>query len=245
MSPKLLVSVRDTEEALSALAGGADWIDLKEPNAGPLAAVEASVAKEAVQALASRRTISAALGELLDWDHSAAKKLLAVEGISVVKLGLSGCAQRNHWQQEWQAIADAAIKSDKQLAAVIYADWQLANAPAPEDVISVARSVGSHYLLIDTYEKGAGSVFDHLSASKLGQLLQLAQQASLVTVLAGSITAESIDQIPSQSVDIVAVRGAICDGARTAKVETALVAKFHQALSARYAVTRVLPGKVS
>ena len=32
--PKLLVSVRDVAEAEAALAGGADWIDLKEPVGG-------------------------------------------------------------------------------------------------------------------------------------------------------------------------------------------------------------------
>ena len=39
-TPGLLVSVRSAAEALSALAGGADVIDVKEPNRGSLGAAD-------------------------------------------------------------------------------------------------------------------------------------------------------------------------------------------------------------
>jgi len=231
--PKLLVSVRNSQEVLAALAGGADWIDLKEPSAGPLAAVSLQVAKEAVKALAGRRTMSAALGELRDWKTSLAEELLAVVGVSFVKLGLSGCAGQSDWQQQWQAVAAAARKANKQLVAVIYADWQKAAAPAPAAVISIAQAAESQFLLIDTYDKSTGSTFDHLSNSRLGEVLQQAKQAALTTVLAGSITTELINQIPCEGVDMVAVRGAVCRGGRTDRVEAGRVENFRKALAAR------------
>ena len=231
--PKLLVSVRDSEEVLAALAGGADWIDLKEPNAGPLAAVDLPVAQAAVQSLAGRRTLSAALGELRDWDTSPARKLLAVAGLEVVKLGLAGCARQSDWQQRWQAVAIAAGKSDKQLVAVVYADWQHIDAPAPTDVISAAQLAGSRFLLIDTYDKSKGSTFDHLSNRELGQILLRAKRAGLMTVLAGSITTELIGQLPVSAIDMVAVRGAVCRGDRTDRVEAGLIENFRNSLAAR------------
>lgn len=229
---KLLVSVRDAEEVLTALAGGADWIDLKEPSAGPLAAVEEHVAREAVQTLGGRRTMSAALGELRDWHTSSSDELLTVEGISVVKLGLAGCARLDGWQQRWQEVAEDAAKQEKQLVAVIYADWQRAEAPAPDEIIALAKLAGSQYLLIDTYDKSAGTVFDHLSSSELDSILRKAKQVGLTTVLAGSLSQAAIGQVPVEVVDIVAVRGAVCRGDRTGRVDAGQIEGFRQALDA-------------
>jgi uncharacterized protein (UPF0264 family) len=53
-TPRLLVSVRDAAEAVEALAGGADWIDLKEPQRGPLGAVDAVTARDVVHVVAGR-----------------------------------------------------------------------------------------------------------------------------------------------------------------------------------------------
>ncbi len=233
--PRLLVSVRNAQEVLSALAGGADWIDLKEPSDGPLAAVEPRVAREAVQALAGRRTLSAALGELRDWKTGSADELLAVAGISVVKLGMAGCAGLDDWQQQWQAVGKDAAKCDKQLVAVIYADWRQADAPTPGEIIQMARINHTEYLLIDTYDKSAGTVFDHLSSSVLGKILHEAKQLGMTTVLAGSLTQDSLDQVPSKFVDMVAVRGAVCRGDRTAGVDAELVAGFRRALATKFA----------
>jgi len=244
MSPKLLVSVRDAAEVLAALTGGADWIDLKEPNAGPLAAVDVRVAREAVGVLARRRTLSAALGELRDWSTSPAAELLAVEGISVVKLGLAGCAGQSDWQQQWQDVAAAAADVDKQLVAVVYADWRQVAAPAPAEVLSAAQAVGSRFLLIDTYDKSTGSTLDHLSDYELRQILQLAKQASLTTVLAGSVTTGLIDRLPLDAVNMIAVRGAVCEGDRTERVEALLVKNFRRVLAARYAEIRLLPSPI-
>ena len=230
-APKLLVSVRDAEEVQAALAGGADWIDLKEPSDGPLAAVEASVAREAVQTLAGRRTMSAALGELCDWETSAAKELLAVEGISVVKLGLAGCARLGDWRQRWKTVADDAAKNDKKMVAVIYADWLKADAPSPDEILELAIEARCQFLLVDTFDKAAGTVFDHFSNNELDRLFRSAQQAGMTTVLAGSLSLDLLGQMPSKVVDIVAVRGAVCCGNRTTGVDSGLVEAFCRALA--------------
>jgi len=233
--PRLLVSVRNAEEMSAALEGGADWIDLKEPKAGPLAAVDVHVAREAGRSLAGRRTLSAALGELRDWETDSADELLAIADISVVKLGLAGCAGLADWQPKWQAVAEQAAKQDKQLAAVIYADWQQAEAPTPNEMIQMARTAHSEYLLIDTYDKSTGTVFDHLSGRVLEEILREAKQLGMTTVLAGSLTQDSLDRVPSKVVDMVAVRGAVCRGERTAGVDTGLVAVFRKSMTTKFA----------
>ena len=233
--PKLLVSVRDAEEVLAALAGGADWIDLKEPNAGPLAAVAVEVAREAVEVLAGRRTMSAALGELCDWETSASRELLSVAGIGVVKLGLAGCGRIGDWQERWQALFLESAQLEKKMVAVVYADSQRAEAPFPGEILKLARSAGCQYLLVDTFDKSAGTVFDHLSASDLKKLFREAKQAGMTTVLAGSVTRELVGQISFEEVDIVAVRGAVCQGNRTSGVDAGLIETFRQSLQSEFA----------
>lgn len=237
--PQLLISVRSAEEVSAALEGGADWIDLKEPSAGPLAAVDVRVAREAEAMLPGGPTLSAALGELRDWENSPAAELLGVAGLSVVKLGLAGCARRSNWQQEWLSVAAAAAHTGKQLAAVIYADSQQADAPAPAEIISFAQRAHCRYLLIDTFDKSAGSTFDHLLPDELEHMLRDASQTGMTTVVAGSMGVEQINLLPDEVVDIVAVRGAVCRGDRTGRIDVRLVEKFRQALAVRFGKSRI------
>jgi len=232
--PQLLVSVRSADEVLAALAGGADWIDLKEPSAGALAGVEVSVAQAAVQTLAGRRTLSAALGELRDWEGSPAQGLLEVAGIEVVKLGLAGCGQWSDWQQRWLDVAAQAAHLGKRLVAVAYADWREVGAPAPAVVVQLTQQLGGEYLLIDTYDKSQGTTFDHLSPGALESLLQTAAVAGQKVVLAGSLSPTQIERVPPVGVSMIAVRGAVCRGERTGQVATELVEGLRQSLVARF-----------
>ena len=59
-TPRLLVSVRNLHEARQAVAGGADWIDLKDPHQGPLGPVDATAAQEVAEAFSMSYPLSAA-----------------------------------------------------------------------------------------------------------------------------------------------------------------------------------------
>ncbi len=239
-SPRLLVSIRSAEELLSALTGGADWIDLKEPNDGPLAPVTRKVALETAAMLteSGKAPLSAALGELRDWNQSSLD-FLTVPGVSVVKLGLAGCAIRESWQQQWETIFQESKDNDKLLAAVIYADYEQAESPTPAEVLEVASAAGCKILLIDTFDKQAGSTFAHLPQRELHEILHTAKQASMTTVLAGSLTLASIRQVPCELVDIIAVRGAVCRGERTQAVSAELVAGLRQQLTSVWATSSI------
>jgi uncharacterized protein (UPF0264 family) len=63
---QLLVSVRSAAEAEAALEGGADVIDVKEPSRGSLGRADDDVIAEVVSTVAGRRTVTAAMGELVD-----------------------------------------------------------------------------------------------------------------------------------------------------------------------------------
>ena len=126
---QLLISVRSAVEALEALAGGADWIDVKEPRRGSLGAADVSVMREVIAAVAGQTPVSAALGELLDSEtpqfHSFIESLPT--GLNFAKFGLAGCARRSDWRTQWQA-AIQRLPHSIQPVAVVYADHHAAAA---------------------------------------------------------------------------------------------------------------------
>ena len=65
--PGLLVSVRSAEEARAAVRGGANVIDVKEPDRGPLGRASAEVIDAVREAVPRNLPVSMALGELRDW----------------------------------------------------------------------------------------------------------------------------------------------------------------------------------
>lgn len=219
----LLVSVRDAGEARLVLAGGADWIDLKEPDNGALGAVPRSAAEEVVSLVAGRVPVSAAGGELSDWNTSSAKGLLTVSGIKLIKLGLAGCASKEEWSACWSAAAIEIESAGKQLVAVAYADSQQAKAPAVEEVLTLAIRQGLRTLLIDTFDKTSGTLRSYLTKSRLSDLLERARRADMRTVVAGRLVHADLARLPLEVIDLVAVRSAACEGDREGKISAARV----------------------
>lgn len=228
--PRLLVSVRDAGEAADAMAGGADWIDLKEPHRGPLGAVSAAVAHEAATRVGNLAPLSAAAGELMDWPEAESRELLAVAGVSIIKLGLAGC-RRTAWQSRWRKAHAEIAAAGKQLVAVAYADHCSAAAPPPADVLDLAADVACPWILLDTFDKGGGPLGDHLSAAELVAWLAGARSAACGTAIAGRLDDAAIHQLPMELIDVIAVRGAACAGPRTARVSRQRVAELVQLLS--------------
>ncbi|MEM9658918.1 MAG: (5-formylfuran-3-yl)methyl phosphate synthase, partial [Planctomycetota bacterium] len=132
---QLLISVRDEQEALAALRGGADWIDLKEPRRGALGSVDAAAAGRIVAAVGGQVPVSAAAGELVDWAEGAGRELLEVEGISQIKVGLACCAVVAGWQTLWRHAQREARNYGRKLIPAVYADHQRAGAPSFQRIL--------------------------------------------------------------------------------------------------------------
>jgi (5-formylfuran-3-yl)methyl phosphate synthase len=227
---QLLVSVRDADEARAALGGGADWIDLKEPASGPLGAVAGDVARNVAKVVAGQASISAAAGELLDWPHSPARDLLAVEGVAQLKLGLAG-GNGVDWRRAWLSAQQEIIDAGKELVAVIYADADRAHSPAPHEVVEVAATAGARWLLVDTFDKQSGTLLELLDATGIKELFIRAYQLGMTTAAAGRLTPAAIKALPLEVVDVVAVRSAACGGNRNGAVNAECVAALQRLLS--------------
>ncbi|MEX0938432.1 MAG: (5-formylfuran-3-yl)methyl phosphate synthase [Pirellulales bacterium] len=210
----LMVSVRNAEEAGAALAGGADWIDVKEPARGALGAAESDVVREVLAAVDGRCPVSAALGELDDLSPSELHKL--PPGISHAKIGLARSIGLHDWPRRWRQAC--RLHAPAAPVAVVYADWQAAGAPAPWEVLKEARVIGCKTVLIDTYFKHGASLFNAWPAPQLGEFCQSVREHGSRLVLAGSLAAESISLAVALAPDLVAVRGAVCRAGRQSQI---------------------------
>jgi len=213
----LLVSVRSEQEARIALECGADLIDVKEPSHGSLGAASSQVLRQIATHLSGRVPISAALGELAD-QHRAALPDDILAHYDYVKLGMAGCAQTPDWLAKWAAAVESLPQAVAPVA-VIYADWQAAQAPPPRLIVNHARQLGCAAVLVDTYDKSRGGLLDHFCPAKLSRLMTMVQENNMLIVLAGSLSLTSLPAVLEFSPDYVAVRGAACRQSRTGPID--------------------------
>jgi len=221
---KLLVSVRNVDEALIAAAGGADFIDLKEPRAGALGGLPLATLREVVAALraaGSKLPISATIGDLplaplapvLDQVRA-----VAACGVDYVKVGIPRDA---HAPAALQALAgcDAAI------VPVFIADAGL----APEH-LRLACALPFAGLMVDTFDKAAGSLFDVMDEAALRDFLARVRAAGQMAGLAGALRLADLPRVRALAPDFAGFRSAVCNGDRGGALDPARLRALHQAL---------------
>jgi len=229
---RLLVSVRSAEEAADAVSAGADLIDVKEPNAGSLGAATPEVVAAVMEAVAGRRPTSIALGELNEGiaDWSAFAERLAPDRLpQFVKFGLAGCSARPGMPRRWRA-ALATLPAAVSPVAVLYADWSTAGSPTRNSVLRYAQRLHCRALLVDTFDKRGPGLLGLWSEAALARCVAMARSAGLLVVLGGQVTAEDFDRLLPLSPDFIAVRGAVCRGDRSGRLDPDRVAELCERL---------------
>lgn len=212
--PLLLVSVRNAAEAIEALAGGADVIDIKEPSRGPLGMADRERVEEVVRCVNKRRPVSMAAGELFD---ARPENLIVPEGVRWTKFGLSNCAEDSDWLAEFAHVKNR-LPTEVQIVPVAYADWRAACAPPPEVVLAMAQSCECSMALVDTFDKSAGKLFDHWAFSMVEKFVVSAHAIGTQVALAGGLREEDVACAVATGADVIGVRGAVCDAGRLGKL---------------------------
>lgn len=227
-SPQLLVSVRSPQEALEALSGGAGILDIKEPSRGPLGM--ASLADLylicATAKAVSPTAISAALGEVLDWQHAPLPVL--PPHLQYAKLGLAGLGQERYWAAMWRPLrAEFDVLRGKPLdwVAVAYADAERAGSPSVRAVLEAAIEGDCRAFLIDTFDKSGGRLVDLIPATELRAIISHAHAHQVAVAFAGRVCAADLALLLPCEPDVIAVRGAACEaGVREGAVSASAVA---------------------
>lgn len=229
----LLVSVRNGREARTALAGGATLVDVKEPRRGALGAADGKTWQDVARAVDGQVPLSAALGELLDAESTPFDDL---QGFAFAKVGLAGCNRLRDWSDRWSALLDQ-LPVEVQPVAVVYADQERAHSPPAQEIIRQAAMLDCAAVLIDTYDKQAGSLLQSLTWTDLKELVSQIRWHGLRVVLAGSLDRQGISQVLSLLPDFVAVRGAACRTNRSGAVDQRLIQELSAVISQSPSIT--------
>jgi (5-formylfuran-3-yl)methyl phosphate synthase len=233
---QLLVSVRSAEEVGPALAGGADIIDAKEPDRGPLGAVDRSVLSEILRQVPDGPGVSVALGDVgSPGDVSAALDGLALPvrtSPTYLKLGFAKVDSPKQIQRliRTAVAAGSSSAAAPRIIAVAYADWERAGTVRPEVMTTVAMAAGAGGVLLDTHGKEGQSLLQWLSPDELTYWVASARKGGMLTALAGGLRSSDLAVVCPALPDVIGVRGAACSGGRWGRVSASRVRQVRQAL---------------
>lgn len=224
--PGLLASVADLHEMGVARAGGADIVDLKQPAFGALGAWSQEALTAAVLLWNAwgghRPALSATAGDqpMVPALLLAAAERIASAGVPIVKVGLFASP---HAANCVEALAPLAART--RLIGVLFAD------EGPDfGLIPALGRAGFAGVMIDTADKKAGPLTEHLDPLTLSQFVIEARRHGLMTGLAGSLRLDDIPALAAAGPDYLGFRGALCTGGRTGSLDPAKLASVRARL---------------
>ena len=225
---RLLVSVKNLPEARRAAAVGVDSLDLKDPAAGALGALTETRIAAIVTDLRPRHpslVISATVGDLpVEPAAAVLEKVSAVAqlGVDLVKVGLParGGAQA-------AALLLALARSAQPIVPVLLADDGV-------DLRFFARACELPFraLMLDTERKRQGSLLERLDHGEIAALVSAARQAGKPLGLAGALRLGDISELLTLAPDFAGFRSAVCDHARSGRLNPARIEALRAALQA-------------
>lgn len=224
---KLLVSVRDTAEALAAAEAGADFIDLKDPYAGALGALPLETIRAVVALLRTRHPgtpVSATVGDFPDDAIAPVLERVALTaacGVDYVKVGIALGAH---------ALLEALAACDAPVVPVFIADTRI-----DEALVQRACKLPFAALMLDTQDKLAGSLLARCSEASLRRFVTLARAHAKLSGLAGALRAADLDLLRTIGPDFAGFRSAVCSGARTSELDAGRVRSLREQVHAESA----------
>ena len=222
--PKLLISAKNETEAMEAIQGGADILDIKDPLNGPLGMAEAETIENISDICEQHQGIqtSAALGELEQWCDSRSIPA-CLNRLDYLKVGPGNSIHLEQWFEELVQMRtrfqNAGICHPCWIA-VLYADQKpgtILQQSRQSQYEALAGRLEEHHfagLLIDTAQKRNGSLRTCFSPEVLEALTEALRSKQLLCSLAGGLTIQEIETLILRSVlpDYYAVRSAVCAG---------------------------------
>ncbi|HEX5633905.1 MAG TPA: (5-formylfuran-3-yl)methyl phosphate synthase [Gemmatimonadales bacterium] len=222
---RLLVSVRDVDEARLAVAAGADIVDVKEPTDGTLAPASPAVLAAIAAAVPADVPLGVALGEPADLASLSA--LLAARAATLggrpvyVKFVPSGNGARGCVSLVRELLPDAMV------VVAGYAD-ACGTPAARRDFLRDACAAGADGALLDTRSKSLG-LLQVVPEAELGALIEESRARGAFLALAGSLDGPALARLALLGADVAGVRGAACEGGRAGALSAARVAALLRA----------------
>ena len=211
---KLLISPKNEQEAVEAIAGGADIIDVKNPKEGPLGANFPWIIKRIRQITPKNTEVSCTLGEVPNLPGSMALAALgaATTGVNYIKAGLYGLKTPEEAVYLIQSVSKAAKDYNPSIKVVAsgYADAGRISTVDPLLVPKIAHEAQADIAMIDTAIKDGKSLFTFLTKPQLRHFVEATHNYGLKAALAGSLKKEDLPLVHALGADVVGLRGAAC-----------------------------------
>lgn len=224
---RLLVSPINIDEALAAVNGGADIIDVKNPKEGSLGANFPWVIKAIKDAVDSKSPVSATIGDMNYKPGTASLAALgaAVAGAEYVKVGLFDIQTREQALDMAEHVVRSVKDYDPTKKVVIsgYSDYKRINSIPVSELPAVCAESGADVVMMDTGIKDGRSTFEFMSIEELSRFVTVAHDLGLETAIAGTIKFEDIEPLNLICPDIIGVRGCVCGGDRNSAIRQELV----------------------
>jgi uncharacterized protein (UPF0264 family) len=211
--------VVSAREALEALHGGADVIDVKNPAEGPLGAPQPRTVGEIMQAVARRKPVSLALGEYPGRPTSAAWAALGAAGFApaYLKIGFPGWVEKEEIDRTLklvvQAVAELGGETLPRVVAVGYADTT-GRSWRPADLPGLAKEAGAAGCLLDTWDKTGPPLPRVTATAELEAFVGTCRANGLTSGLAGRLGEEEVVELLALCPTVIGIRSAACVGDR-------------------------------
>lgn len=212
----LLISPKDVDEALAAIKGGADILDIKNPEEGSLGANFPWVIAEIRRAVPEEIPISAAIGDFPNLPGSAALAAFGAvkAGANMVKIGLKGPRDAKSAAYLVEQVVKAVRGADESAKVVIcaYGDFKRAGTIEPILMPKIASEAGADVAMLDTAIKDGKPLTNFLRAEELKDFIDKAHSHGIWAALAGSLGLKELRELKQLNPDVVGIRGAACEG---------------------------------
>jgi uncharacterized protein (UPF0264 family) len=202
------------KEATEAIAGGADIIDVKNPQEGALGANFPWVIKRIREIAPKHIQVSCAVGEVPNLPGSISLAALGAAslGVDYIKVGLRGLRTPREVSYLLKNVNEAAKECNPKIkvVAVGYADADRIDSINPLLIPEIAFKTEVDVAMIDTAIKDDKNIFSFLTAKQLEKFVDSAHDLGLEAALAGSLKKQDLLIVYSLGADVAGLRGAAC-----------------------------------
>ena len=231
----LMVSVQNLDEALEALHGGADIVDVKNLQEALVGSAHPLTVKAVREAIPLERHASVTLGVVPNQVGTVAMAAYTAGVLQATSVKVGFMKTEYAAAVETLLACKEALEGfDTKLIGSLFADNPLYDGLDAENMVPLARDGQCDGFLIDTLTKDGRNLFDFIEEAKLRKMVLEGKALGMSTALSGHVRIEDLDELARINPDIVGVRGAVCQkGDRQSGVHRDAVAEFKSQLNLR------------
>jgi uncharacterized protein (UPF0264 family)/TusA-related sulfurtransferase len=230
-----MVSVQNLPEAMEALHGGADIVDVKNLQEALVGSAHPLTVKAVRDAIPTARHASVTLGVVPNQAGTVAMAVYAagILDATSVKVGF----MKTEYEQAVETLLEcreALNGFETKLIGSLFADNPLYDGLEADNTVELAKAGQCDGWLIDTLTKDGRNLFDFMPELQLREMVLEGKESGMSTALSGHLRMSDVDELARINPDIVGVRGAVCrKGDRSSDVHRDAVGEFRRQLDLR------------